>query len=303
MKIIVTGATGLVGTTLVLSLLADGHLVTRLVRRASQDAPAPNVSDVMWNPAAGTIDAKALEGHDAAVHLAGESVAEGKWDAEKKRRILESRVAGTHLLAETLAGLGQKPGVLVCASATGFYGNRGDEVLTEASASGEDFLSEVCREWEKAALPASQSGIRVVNVRIGIVLSGEGGALSKMLTPFKLGVGGRFGSGEQYMSWVALDDVVGVIKHALVNEQVRGPVNTVSPNPVTNGEFTKALGHVLNRPTLFPVPAFAARLAFGEMADALLLSGSRVEPAQLKATHYEFAYPELESALRHVLGK
>ncbi|MGB8509898.1 MAG: TIGR01777 family oxidoreductase [Pyrinomonadaceae bacterium] len=302
MKIIVTGATGLVGVALVRSLLADGHSITRLVRRASTSAPEAGVSDVLWNPATETVDAKALEGHDAAVHLAGEPVAEGRWDEEKKRRILESRVSGTGLLARTLAGLERKPGVLVCASAIGFYGDRGDEVLTEESASGGDFLSEVCREWEKAALPASGAGIRIVNARIGIVLSSEGGALARMLTPFKFGAGGRIGSGKQYMSWVALEDVVGIIKFALANETLRGPVNTVSPNPVTNADFTKALGHALNRPTLFPVPAFAARLAFGEMADALLLSGARVEPAQLKAAHYEFLYPQLEGALRHALA-
>ncbi|MCA1632296.1 MAG: TIGR01777 family oxidoreductase [Acidobacteria bacterium] len=226
----------------------------------------------------------------------------GRWTAEKKRRIRDSRVKSTKLLAETLAGLREKPKVLVSASAIGFYGNRGGELLHEESASGEEFLSEVCREWEKAALPASQAGIRVVHLRIGIVLAAEGGALAQMLTPFKLGIGGRMGSGAQYMSWVALDDVVGIIKHALNEEQVRGPVNTVAPAPVTNAEFTKAMGRVLSRPALLPMPAFALRLALGrEMADSLLLGGARVEPARLKATGYQFAYPELEGALRHVL--
>ncbi|HVF57196.1 MAG TPA: TIGR01777 family oxidoreductase [Pyrinomonadaceae bacterium] len=303
MKIIVTGSTGLVGKALVGSLLSEGHSVTRLVRGNAQTFSAPATTAVEWNPDAGTIDAAALEGHDGAVHLAGESVSEGRWTDEKKRRILESRVKGTRLIAETLAALERKPSALVCASAIGFYGNRGGEVLREESASGDDFLSEVCREWEKAALPASRAGIRVAHLRIGVVLSGEGGALPKMLAPFKMGVGGRIGSGEQYMSWVALDDVIGIIRHALTNEAVRGPVNTVAPAPVTNGEFTKTLGRVLGRPTFFTVPAFAARLAFGEMADALLLSSARVEPAQLKATGYRFAYPELEGALRHVLHK
>lgn len=303
MNIIVTGSTGLVGKALIRSLLAEGHSITRLVRGATGRANTPNTTDAQWSPDAGTIDAEALEGHDAAVHLAGESVADGSWTEEKKRRIRDSRVKGTRLLAETLAGLREKPRVLVSASAIGFYGNRGAEVLREESASGDDFLSEVCREWEKATLAASQAGIRVVHLRIGVVLSGEGGALQKMLTPFKLGVGGRIGGGEQYMSWVALDDVVGVIRHALTNEAVRGPVNLVAPRAVTNAEFTKTLGRVLGRPTLFPMPAFAVRLAFGEMGDALLLSGARVEPAQLQATGYRFAYPELEGALRHALKK
>jgi uncharacterized protein (TIGR01777 family) len=194
-----------------------------------------------------------------------------------------------------------RPKVLVCASAIGFYGDRGAETLTEESASGTDFLSEVCRAWEAAAAPASESGIRVVNLRFGIVLSEKGGALAKMLTPFRMGVGGKLGRGDQYMSWVALDDAVGAIKHALTNESLSGPVNVVAPHPVTNAEFTKTLGRVLGRPTLFPVPAFAVRLAFGEMADALLLSSARVEPARLQATNYKFAYPELEGALRHIL--
>jgi uncharacterized protein (TIGR01777 family) len=302
MKIIVTGSTGLVGSALVRSLLAEGHEVTRMVRGDSQTFRAPGTAAVRWNPEQGTIDAAELEGHDAAVHLAGEPVAGGRWTDEKKRRILDSRVKSTKLLAETLAGLREKPKVLVSASAIGFYGNRGGEVLHEESASGEDFLSEVCREWEKAALPASQAGIRVVHLRIGIVLSPDGGALAQMLTPFKLGIGGRIGSGSQYMSWIALDDVVGIIKHALDDEQVRGPVNTVAPHPATNDEFTKALGRALNRPALLPMPAFALRLALGrEMADALLLGGARVEPARLKATGYRFLYPELEGALRHVL--
>lgn len=302
MKVIVTGSTGLVGQALVRSLMSEGHSVTRLVRGGAQTFRAPNSVAVNWDPEKGTIDAGELEGHDAAVHLAGEPVAEGRWTDEKKRRIRESRVKGTRFLAETLAGLKAKPRVLVSASATGFYGDRGGEVLIEESASGEDFLSEVCREWEKAALPASQAGIRVVHPRIGIVLSGEGGALAKMMTPFKLGVGGRVGSGEQYMSWMTLDDLIGVIRHAIENEQVRGPVNAVAPNAVTNAEFTKALGRVLGRPTVFPVPAFALRLAFGEMAD-VLLGGARVKPARLEETGYQFKHADIDSALQSVLKK
>jgi uncharacterized protein (TIGR01777 family) len=303
MKVIVTGSTGLVGSALVLSLLSDGHEVTRLVRGGAQGFRAPGTAAVHWNPERGELDAKELEGHDAAVHLAGESVAEGRWDEAKKRRILESRQKGTSLLAGALASLSAKPKVLVSASATGFYGDRGDEVVREESASGTDFLSEVCREWEKATLAASQAGLRVVHLRIGVVLDSEGGALPKMLTPFKLGVGGRVGSGRQYMSWITLDDLVGVIRRAIEDESLRGPVNAVAPRPVTNEEFTKALGRVLGRPTIFPVPAFAARLAFGEMADALLLAGARVEPARLNEAGHQFKHPEIEGALRSVLKK
>jgi uncharacterized protein (TIGR01777 family) len=303
MKVIVTGSTGLVGRALVKSLLAEGHEVTRLVRGEAQGFKAPGTAAVHWNPKRGEIDAGALEGHDAAVHLAGENVGEGRWDDEKKRRILESRVKGTSLLAGALAGLSAKPGVLVSASATGFYGDRGAEVLREESASGDDFLSEVCREWEKATLAASQAGIRVVHLRIGVVLAAEGGALQKMLTPFKLGVGGKIGSGTQYMNWITLEDLIGVVRRALEDDSLRGPVNTVAPQQVTNEEFTKALGRALGRPTIFAVPAFAARLAFGETADALLLASTRVEPARLKEVGYQFKHPEIEEALRSVLGK
>jgi hypothetical protein len=244
-----------------------------------------------------------LEGFDGVVHLAGENLAEGRWTDEKKRRIRESRTKGTQLLSETLAKLTEKPAVLVSASAVGFYGNRGDEVLNEQSAAGEDFLADVCREWELATLPAAQSGVRVVQLRFGVILSGEGGALKKMLLPFRLGVGGKLGNGKQYLSWIAIDDAVGAIEHALFNDAVRGAVNAVAPEPVTNYEFTKTLGSVLSRPTIFPVPAFAARLAFGEMADATLLASQRVNPLRLKETGYTFKYPKLEDALRHVLHK
>ncbi|HEX3560571.1 MAG TPA: TIGR01777 family oxidoreductase [Pyrinomonadaceae bacterium] len=303
MKVIVTGSTGLVGRALVRSLLSDGHSVTRLVRGEAQAFNAPGTKAVHWEPEKGIVNAKELEGHDAAVHLAGEPIAEGRWDEEKKRRIRESRVQGTRLLAEALAGLNEKPLVLVSASAIGFYGDRAGEALHEESASGEGFLSEVCREWEKATLPASQAGIRVVHLRIGLVLSADGGGLPKMLTPFKLGVGGRVGSGRQYMSWITLEDLVRIIRRALDDEHLRGPVNAVAPNAVTNEEFTKSLGHALGRPTVLPVPAFAARLAFGEMADALLLSSARVVPTRLQEAGFEFTHPELEGALKHVLKK
>lgn len=297
MKILVTGSSGLVGSALIPSLKAKGHEVIRLVRSEPKDS----ATEIYWNPENGTLNADALEGLDGVVHLAGDNLAEGRWTDEKKRRIRESRVKGTTLLSETLAKLEKKPDVLVSASAIGFYGNRGDEILSEQSASGEDFLSEVCREWELATQAAAQSGVRVVNLRFGVILSGEGGALKKMLTPFQMGVGGKLGDGKQYMSWIVIDDAVGAIEHALTNDALRGPVNVVAPEAVTNYEFTKAMGSTLSRPTFFPVPAFAARLAFGEMADATLLSSQRVEPARLKESGFVFKYPKLEDALRHVL--
>lgn len=299
MKILITGSHGLVGAALIKSLSANGHQIVRLVRSAARSVG----TGISWDPEKGTIDLASLEGFDAVIHLAGESIAESRWTEEKKRRIRESRVDGTRLLSESLAKLSQPPKVLVCASAIGFYGDRGAEVLTEASAPGNDFLAGVCVEWEGAAEPAARKGIRVVNFRIGIILSGEGGALGKMLTPFRMGVGGKIGNGRQYMSWVALDDVIAAIELALVNDTLGGPVNLVAPEPVTNAEFTKTLGKALSRPTLFPVPQFGVRLAFGEMADALLLSSQRVEPVRLKEAGYQFQYPELEGALTHVLEK
>jgi uncharacterized protein (TIGR01777 family) len=298
MKISVTGASGLVGTALSPALESAGHEVYRLVR----SAPNITAGEINWNPDEGTIDAASLEGMDAVIHLAGENVSEGRWTDEKKRRIRESRSKGTRLLSETLAQLKKKPRTLLSASATGFYGDRGDEVLTEQSASGRDFLAEVCREWELATQPAAQSGIRVANLRFGVILTTRGGALKKMLTPFKLGVGGKIGSGEQYMSWITLDDAVGAILFALETENLRGPINVVSPHAVTNLEFTKTLGRTLSRPTIFSVPSFAARLAFGEVADALLLSSARVEPLRLKEAGYQFKYPQLESAMHHIVS-
>ena len=297
MKILVSGSTGLVGSALVPFLLTGGHQVARLVR--SQPTAG---GEVPWDPAAGRLEATNLEGLDAVVHLAGERIT-GRWTAAKKARIRSSRVQGTRLLAETLARLARPPKTLVCASAIGYYGHRGDELLREESPPGAGFLAEVCREWEAAARPAAEKGIRVVQLRIGVVLSAAGGALALMLTPFKLGLGGRVGSGQQYMSWIAIDDLAGIIQHALANESLRGPVNAVAPRAITNREFTKTLGRVLGRPTIFPMPAFAARLAFGQMADELLLASARVEPTRLIASGYKFRTPELEAALRHLLGK
>jgi len=296
-KILISGSHGLVGSALVKFLTGEGHDVVRLVRSAAGS------TDVEWHPEKGAIDSAHLEGFDAVVHLAGENIAAGRWTSEKKRAIFDSRVKGTTLLSQSLAKLSRPPGVFISASAIGYYGNRGDELLTENSSPGDDFLAHVCQEWEKATTPAAEKGIRTVLTRFGIILDEHGGALAKMLTPFRLGVGGRIGSGKQWMSWIALDDVVSAIRFVMYDAAVNGPVNFVAPFPVTNAEFTKTLGSVLSRPTLLPMPAFSVRLAFGEMGDALLLSGQRVEPAVLKARGYSSSWPRLELALRKLLHK
>ena len=296
MKVLISGATGLIGSALIPVLASGGHEITRLTRSPGGE------NDVRWDPEAGTIDGP-LEGHDAVVHLAGESIAEGRWTPVRKRRIMESRKKGTRLLAESVARLATPPGVMVSASAVGYYGDRGNEVLREDSPPGSDFLAEVCKAWEAAADPAREAGIRVVHPRNGVVLSTGGGALARLLPIFKLGGGGRIGSGRQWWSWIAVDDVVGAVVHALTRDSVEGPVNLGSPNPVTNAEFTRVLGKILNRPTIFPLPAPAARLMLGEVADALLLASQRVEPAKLKESGYEFRFPELEGALRHLLRR
>jgi len=258
-------------------------------------------NSAFWNPGTSEIDASALEGIDAAVHLAGENISEGRWTDEKKKRIVDSRIKGTTLLSETLAGLKNKPSVLISASAIGYYGNRGDELVNEASKPGSDFLSDVCVQWEQSTSAAKMAGIRVVNIRIGVVLSTKGGALAKMLLPFKMGVGGKVGNGDQYMSWIALDDLISAILFLIDTDSIQGPVNITTPNPVTNAEFTKSLGKALSRPTILPAPAFALRMVFGEMADALLLSGARVDPVKLKASKYTFKYPQLDAALKSIL--
>ena len=294
----VSGASGLVGRAVCTTLKNAGHRVLRLVRRE-----AVGDDEVLCDAMKGRIDTAALAGVDGIVHLAGENIAEGRWNTAKKERIRSSRVDFTRGLCEAIAGLDSRPRVLVSASAIGWYGDRDELPLDETADPGDGFLPEVCAAWEAATDPAAAAGVRVVNLRIGVVLSPDGGALAKMLTPFRLGAGGVIGSGRQEMSWIALDDLIGVIRHGLDCDDLSGPVNAVSPHPVTNREFTKTLGRVLRRPTIFPMPAFAARLAFGEMADALLLSSSRVIPARLQQSGYQYQYPELEPALRHLLGR
>jgi len=297
MNIAVTGASGLVGSELIPFLTTGGHDVTRIVRGEAGDG------EVNWDPAAGNFDVSSIDGVDAVVHLAGENITAGRWTAALKQRIRDSRVNGTRLLCEALARMKTPPKVLIAASAIGFYGNRGDEVLDESSEPGEGFLSEVCQEWEAATTPAKDACIRVVNLRIGVVLSPKGGALAKMLTPFKLGGGGIIGDGGQYWSWISIDDVAGAIHHALMTDTLSGPVNVVAPNAPTNREFTKTLGRVLRRPAILSMPAFAARLALGEMANDLLLASTRAEPKKLLESGYKFRQPTLEQSLRHVLGK
>ncbi|MEY2733386.1 MAG: hypothetical protein RL340_445, partial [Gemmatimonadota bacterium] len=292
-RIAVTGASGFVGAALVPFLTTGGHEVRGIGRGAG--------SAVRWDPARGTLDAAGLEGVDTVIHLAGENVGR-RWTATRRREIVESRVRGTRLLAETCARLATKPEVLVSASAIGIYGVRGDEWLDESSATGDDFLAEVGRAWEDATAPARDAGIRVVHLRIGIVLNPAGGALAKMLLPFQLGVGGRLGSGRQWMSWISREDLVGAIHHVLQTPAVQGPVNAVAPAPVTNAEFTRTLARVLRRPALAPVPAVALRALFGEMAQGTVLASQRVRPTVLEASGFRFAHPTLEQALRFELG-
>ncbi len=297
MDVLVSGARGLIGSALVPALTNEGHRVVRLTRSGDTGDDA-----VRWDPSSGTIDAARLEGIDAVVHLAGESVV-GRWTSAKKARIRDSRVQGTRLLAETLAGLPAPPGVMISASASGYYGDRGDELLREESAPGTNFLAGVGQEWEAAADPAREAGVRVVHPRVGIVLSPEGGMLAATLPIFKLGGGGRIGSGRQYWPWVAIDDVVGAILYALAVGSLEGPVNVAVPDPPTNLQYTKTLGYVLGRPTIFPLPAPVARVVLGQLADEQLLASQRLEPAKLKESGYTFRYPELEGALRHLLGR
>ncbi len=293
-KLLVSGASGLIGSALLPALQSSGYEVTRLVRGA-----ASGKGDIAWDPSR-PLAPESVSGFDAVVHLAGESIV-GRWTDAKKRRVHESRVQGTRNLAEALAAAPQAPRVFISASAIGYYGDRGEETLREESSSGNGFLPEVCREWEAAAEPAAKAEIRTVQMRFGVVLSASGGALGKMLPPFRMGIGGIVGRGRQWMSWIDIDDVIGAIQHAMKNDTLHGPVNVVGPNPVRNAEFTKTLASVLSRPAILPMPAFAARLVFGQMADELLLASQRVEPAKLSASGYAFQKPELRSTLENIL--
>ena len=299
MKILLTGSTGFVGSALYTRLRSKGERLIRLVRRP----PGLNQDQILWDPQSGKLDPASLQGINAAVHLAGDPIAHGRWTPEKKRRIRDSRVLGTRLLSESLARLTPPPQVLVCASAVGYYGSRGEEALTEESGPGAGFLAETGQEWERAAKPAADAGVRVVNLRFGIILDPSGGALKMMLPPFQAGVGGPLGSGRQWMSWVTRDDVIGAILHCINDRSLQGPVNAVSPNPATNRDFSRALGKALRRPAIFPVPAFAVRLLFGEMADEALLASARVLPKKLQQAGYSFRHPELQPALNQMLRK
>ena len=286
----------MIGSALTPFLQRDGHEVVKLQR--GRERPDPHLPS--WEPADRKISLAGAGPFDAVIHLAGETIAQ-RWTATSKARIRDSRVKGTEFLSAFLAGLAERPKVFIAASAIGFYGNRGDEVVAEDSAPGSGFLAEVCKEWEDATRPASESGIRVVNLRLGIVLDSRGGALGKMLRPFRAGLGGRLGSGRQYWSWIAIDDLLAVFRRALIDSSLRGPVNAVSPHPVTNAEFTHTLGLVLRRPTFFNVPAFGVKLLFGEMGETALLASTRVRPARLEQIGFVFQFPKLEAALRHML--
>jgi uncharacterized protein (TIGR01777 family) len=296
MKVLVSGSRGFIGSALVRLLARQGHAIVRLVR----SHPRPQAAEVRWNPQGGEIDPSGLENLDAVVHLAGENLVAHRWTARQKERIRDSRVKGTEVLCSALGRLSPPPRVMVCASAIGYYGDRGDEVLRETSEPGTGFLAQLCRQWEEASHAAAEKGIRVVQARTGMVLGPEGGPLAKMLLPFKLGLGGRLGSGRQFFSWIALEDAVRALLHALVAQSLEGAVNLVSPHPVTNAEFTRTLGRVLGRPTLLPLPGAVVRLALGEMASVALAS-ARVQPSRLLDAGFKFRHAHLESALRHLL--
>ncbi len=298
-KILISGASGLIGKALVTALRAQGHNVSRLVRPGG----AASAGDIAWDAMTATIDVAAMEGKDAVVHLSGASIAQGRWTAARKAVIRSSRIDTTRVLVDALASVRRKPRVFVSASAIGCYGDRGDEILTESSTIGTDFLALAVRDWEAEASRAEISGIRTVMLRFGVILSGEGGALPQMLMPFKFGMGGRLGSGKQWMSWIALEDAVGIVCSAIANENLAGPLNVVAPNPLTNAEFTRIAAAVLHRPAIFAAPAFALRIALGEMADALLLASQRVMPERLLAAGYAFRFLEFESALRSALAR
>ena len=298
MRILISGASGLIGMALTRRLREDGHTVARLVR--SGNSPAPG--DVYWDPMSATVDASAMEATDAVVHLSGASIAGGRWTPERKAILRSSRIDSTRVLVDTLASLRQKPGAFVCASAIGYYGNRGDEVLTESSEPGTDFLALLARDWEAEARRAELAGIRTVLLRFGVVFASEGGALPRMLMPFRVGVGGRIGSGKQWMSWVALEDAIEITRAAILDERFSGPLNVVAPNPVRNAEFARIAARELHRPAIFPAPAFALRLLLGEMAPALALASQRVIPDRLLSMGYKFRSANPDEALRSTLS-
>lgn len=297
MKVLISGSTGFVGSAVVAFGKQQGWDITRLVRSSG----STKENQILWSPQSGQIDKEKLENFDTVIHLAGESIAQGRWTEAKKARICDSRIQGTSLLSQTLAQLEKPPSTVISASAVGVYGNRNDSILTEQSSSGTGFLAEVGKIWEASTVPLQEKNIRVIHLRLGVILGKNGGALSKMLLPFKMGVGGIIGNGKQYMSWIMLDDVVQIISFLLQHKEIKGPVNAVSPYPVTNKEFTKTLAKVLSRPAIFPLPAFSARLIFGEMADETLLASNRVIPEVLQQSGYEFLYPDLEQALRSLI--
>ena len=299
MKVLISGASGLVGKSLASALQADGHKLARLVRPGG----VPAAGDVAWDPHAATVDVAAMEGFDAVVHLSGASISEGRWTPARKAELRSSRIDTTRVLVDALATLKKKPEVFVCASAIGFYGDRGEEILTESSTNGTDFISLLVRDWEAEAVRAETSRIRVVRLRFGVVLSGEGGALPLMLMPFKFGLGGRLGSGRQWMAWVALEDAIEIIRAAIADGRLSGPLNVTAPNPVRNIDFTRVTASVLGRPAFFAAPAFALRLAVGEMADALLLASQRVVPKRLVESGCQFRFAEIEPALKAILGR
>lgn len=297
MNILISGSTGLIGSALVSALKEKGHAITALVRTETKNG----ASGISWDPMEGEVDAGRLEGFDAVIHLAGENVAKGRWTESKKKKIRDSRIKSTQYLSAMLAGLSRPPKVFICASAIGYYGDRGDEDLFENSPPGKSFLAEVCSSWEKTTQMASDQGIRVVHLRIGVVLTPKGGALKRMLFPFQMGAGGKIGNGRQFMSWISIDDVVGVIQYVIENESLEGAVNCVTPQPVRNMEFTKTLGKVLFRPTLLPLPAWVAQAVFGQLARELLLASTKVNPKKLQDAGYAFQQPELEGALKYLL--
>jgi len=299
MKILISGASGLVGKALTTRFREEGHAIAHFVRPGAPASPG----NVAWDPATANVDVAAMEGADAVIHLSGASIADGRWSPARKAILRSSRIDSTRLLVDALGKMRQKPRVFLSASAIGFYGNRGDEILTEESERGFGFLPLLARDWEAEAFRAEEYGIRTVRMRLGVILSEDGGALPKMVVPFKFGAGGRLGSGKQWMAWIALKDVVGIIRALLTDERFTGAVNVVAPTPVRNEEFTRVLASVLHRPAIFPAPAFAVRLALGEMADALLLSSQRVQPQRLAETGYPFLFANLESALRGILAK